>query len=1445
MRSKIVEADPALASITDVTASFAEGMLSAFGQSLGDTIAFSRTAAGLILVNDGATPVTGGTPTVANTTRLQAFGQSGDDVLSLNEANGALPAASLFGGTGNDSATGGSGADQLFGQAGNDMLVGRGGADFLFGGTENDVLIGGDGEDQMFGEAGDDRIIWNPGDDTDLAEGGAGIDTIEVNGGNGDEQFTATANGTRVRFDRLTPAPFSIDIGTSERLVLNAGGGNDIFSATGDLAALIQITVDGGTGNDTLLGSNGADILLGGEGDDFIDGQQGNDVGFLGAGNDVFRWDPGDGNDVVEGQDGIDRLLFNGSAASEIMNVLANGGRTLFTRDIANIVMDLNDLETIDVKAFGGADLIAVNDLGGTDVTQVRIDLAGAGGVDDAAADVVQAHATSANDGAGIVVGADGIATSGLAATTIVGGGFAGDRLVLMGLGGDDVLTTSGAAAIQFELDGGAGNDQLNGGSARDILTGGDGNDVLRGGDGDDQMLGGAGDDRILWNPGDDTDLAEGGDGTDTVEVNGGNGDEQFAITANGTRVRFDRLEPAPFSIDIGTSENLVLKAGGGNDTVAAVGNLAALIKITLDGGAGNDTLLGSNGADVLLGGEGDDFVDGQQGNDGALLGAGNDVFQWDPGDGSDTVEGQDGSDRLQFNGSAASEIMDVSANGGRALLTRNLGAIVMDLNDVETIDIRAAGGADTINVNPLAGTDVREVRIDLGAANAAGGLVNVAGTAGIDRLILTGGPGMIVVQGLAAEIVVSGVEVADRVRLALGAGNDVVDAGAVLDGAGTLEIDAGAGTNRVIGSQGSDVVTGGDGIDMVAGGRGNDAALLGAGNDRFTWNSGDGNDVLEAGAGIDQLDLVGGAGSDTFTLAAGGGRLVAFGTGGTVDGDDVERVTILAGGGIDTISVGDLSGTDLPQVTIDLAGANPVLADGLLDFVALFTGVGDEVVNLSGSGGTVFTSGLAVKLSIVHAEASDIVSVNGGTGNDRLSAAALSGIGIQLLGGEGNDMLTGSAGADLLDGGEGADILVGGGGNDIVALGNGDDAFRWIVGSGADQVDGQAGQDSLAFSTGGLADAVSVTASGTRVLVGQAGGGSVSAATVETIDVAPLGGTDTIVVGHLGGTDVLRVAIGLGATAAALSGDGRVDRVTLEGSGAGDFIQVAAEIGGFAVAGLGATIGVRGADATDIVELKGGAGNDALIVVGSVGTAAAQFVLDGGVGDDVMVGGNGNDRIVVGTGADTIDGGGGIDTVDYALATGAVVVDLALGLGSHAGDLGESIVNVEAVIGSAFADGLSGGNASETFLGGAGNDVLSGFAGSDDLRGDAGNDRLTGGTGADLLTGGLGSDRFMFQSTGDSSGATRDTIKDFHRAENDRVELTAIDANTAVNGNNAFAFIGTGAFTGAAGQLRVTYGAGSAIVSGDIDGDRVADIQIILTGVTAADPLAATDFFL
>src|SRR5262245_38404313 len=142
------------------------GLLSVFGDSLDDTIVISRDAAGHILVNGGAVPIVGGQATVGNTALIQVFGQAGNDTITLDETNGALPAAQLFGG------------------AGNDILNGKGGDDLLFGGAGDDVLTGGAGSDQMFGQAGNDRMIWNPGDGSDLLEGGDGIDTAEVNGGN-------------------------------------------------------------------------------------------------------------------------------------------------------------------------------------------------------------------------------------------------------------------------------------------------------------------------------------------------------------------------------------------------------------------------------------------------------------------------------------------------------------------------------------------------------------------------------------------------------------------------------------------------------------------------------------------------------------------------------------------------------------------------------------------------------------------------------------------------------------------------------------------------------------------------------------------------------------------------------------------------------------------------------------------------------------------------------------------------------------------------------------------------------------------------------------------------------------------------------------------------------------------------------------------------------------
>jgi Ca2+-binding RTX toxin-like protein len=473
------------------------GVLSIFGDAQDNAIVVSRDAAGTILINGGAVAVLGGTPTVASVRQIIAFGQAGADTLTLDEANGVLPRANLYGGAGNDTLTGGSGDDLLDGQAGNDTLLGKGGNDLLFGGAGDDVLTGGKGDDQVFGQAGNDRMIWNPGDGSALNEGGAGTDTVEVNGGNVSETFTVAASGSRVRFDRVTPAPFFLDIGTSENLVLNANGGDDTVTAGNGLAPLISLSVDGGAGNDTLTGGDGNDFLIGGDGNDLINGGRGNDVAMLGAGDDIFVWNPGEGSDTVEGGDGSDAMIFNGADANEKVDVSADGQRVRFARDVGTITMDLNAVERVDFNALGGADTITVNDLTGTALTQVNLNL----GATDGQADTVTVMGTSGDDTSVVAGGATGVSVIGLAARiNITGAEATKDRLTVSALAGDDVVDASGlsAGAIQFAADGGTGDDVLTGGAGNDTLTGGAGDDVLTGGPGQDALDGGPGDNTLI-----------------------------------------------------------------------------------------------------------------------------------------------------------------------------------------------------------------------------------------------------------------------------------------------------------------------------------------------------------------------------------------------------------------------------------------------------------------------------------------------------------------------------------------------------------------------------------------------------------------------------------------------------------------------------------------------------------------------------------------------------------------------------------------------------------------------------------------------------------------------------------------------------------------------------------------------------------------------------------
>ena len=903
-----------------VSATFlpAAGLLTVTGDAQVNTIVVSRDVAGALLVDSGAVQIRGGTPTVANTSLIQIFGLGGNDNLSLDETNGALPNANIFGGTGNDTIIGGGGNDLLFGESGNDTLLGKGGADLLFGGDGNDVLTGGTGNDQVFGQSGNDRLIWNPGDGTDLNEGGDGIDTVEVNGGDGAETFTVAANGTRVRFDRVTPAPFSLDIGTTENLVVNMNGGDDTFTAGNGLAPLISLTVDGGAGNDTITGGDGNDTLIGGDGNATIVGGRGNDMALMGAGDDTFVWNPGDGSDTVEGQAGSDTMLFNGANVNEQINVSANGQRVRFTRDVGNIVMDINDVEGIAFNALGGADTITVNDLTGTDLTQLNLDLASpaGSGTGDGQADSVIVNGTDSADAIGVTGAGTSYSVTGLQSlVTVKGSEGSNDSLAVNALGGSDTVNASTlpAGVVKLTVDGGAGNDTIFGGAGDDTLIGGDGNDFIDGGRGNDIAFLGAGDDTFRWDPGDGSDTVEGGSGNDTLRFNASNANEQISITPNGQRVRLthdvgnvtmdlngvegvdvnalggtDTLTvndttgtdlrqvnlnlagptgPGPgdgqadsvivnatngaddikvsgsssgitvsgltASVHIagsdGTSDGLTVNGLAGDDNIAASALPANAISLTLNGGDGNDTLIGGAGNDTIIGG---------RGNDVALMGAGDDTFVWNPGDGSDTVEGQSGFDTMLFNGANVNEQINISANGQRVRFTRDVANIVMDLNGVEGIDFNALGGADTITVNDLTGTDVSQINVDLasppgsGTGDGQADAVIVNGTNGDDTIVVAGDASGVSVFGLAAQVNITGSEPAnDRLTINTLAGDDVVDASGLAAGAIGLTEDGGDGDDVLIGSAGDDVLIGGPGDDVLIGGPGQDVLDGGPGD--------------------------------------------------------------------------------------------------------------------------------------------------------------------------------------------------------------------------------------------------------------------------------------------------------------------------------------------------------------------------------------------------------------------------------------------------------------------------------------------------------------------------------------------------------------------------------------------------------------------------------------
>ena len=256
-------------------------------------------------------------------------------------------------------------------------------------------------------------------------------------------------------------ADFSFASNRIARIAVDARAGDDrvrIDESNGTFTDAIPTTIAGGDGNDTVAGGRGNELLLGGTGDDSFDGNGGNDLALLGAGDDTFVWDPGDGSDTIEGQDGTDTMRFNGANVAEQVDLSANARRLRFFRVQANVTMDTNGVERVDFNALGGPDLVTVNDLTGTDVSDVNIDLAGTlgGGNGDGQSDRVVVNATDGDDTIDVSGDSAEVKVSGLAPTVRILHPEARDELDVNTLAGTDTVDSSGlaAGAIQLFVDG-------------------------------------------------------------------------------------------------------------------------------------------------------------------------------------------------------------------------------------------------------------------------------------------------------------------------------------------------------------------------------------------------------------------------------------------------------------------------------------------------------------------------------------------------------------------------------------------------------------------------------------------------------------------------------------------------------------------------------------------------------------------------------------------------------------------------------------------------------------------------------------------------------------------------------------------------------------------------------------------------------------------------------
>lgn len=474
-------------------------------------------------------------------------------------------------------------------------------------------------------------------------------------------------------------------------------------------------------------------------------------------------------------------------------------------------------------------------------------------------------------------------------------------------------------------------------------------------------------------------------------------------------------------------------------------------------------------------------------------------------------------------------------------------------------------------------------------------------------------------------------------------------------------------------------VLTGGNIIDVLSGGDGNDV-IEGKG----------GADVLSGGDGIDTLSYESSPAAVNVNLTPGLLGLISLNSGGDATGDlvSIGFENVVGSAFADTLT-GDATANTLAGLAGDdtlNGGAGNDLLIGGAGADRMDGGTGIDTVNYSESG-----SGVTIDL------------INGvGTRGDAEGDVLLN---IEnVVGSRFNDVIIGSAADNVLTGGAGDDVITGGAGKDTIDGGTGNDTANYSNSNAAVTVNLTTG-----INTGGHASGDILT--GIENLTGS------------TFDDKLTGDDGANVLNGYRGNDILigaggndAIVGGLGADT--IDGGSGIDTVYYSNSTAAVTVNLATNIntGGEA----------SGDSITNVENVVGSAFNDVI-----TGDFQANS-LSGLAGNDILNGGDGADILIGGAGADALNGGAGIDTASYETSSAAVNVDLSTGTGIGGDAQGDTLTSIEKVIGSSFADTLTGNAGYNDLRGGAGNDVINGGGGSDDLRGGAGADTLNGGAGTD-----------------------------------------------------------------------------------------------------------------